>query len=381
MRSSIAYLFYSLGIVYAAEGQVGIGTSTPKAFFNVAANKTVLFGPDTLSSTVGGKFIWFPTKGAVRFGLLELPEGPSNGWDYANLGVSSFASGDYSKASGSYAFAQGYGAVATGFYSLAHGFACTANGDHSAAIGTSEADGTGSFAMGDGNFAVGDWAFVHGLNNIGSGTFSVAFGQNNHAKAYNCFVIGRYNDSISTSSNTTWVSTDPVFIIGNGTAFNARNNAITVLKNGRMGLGTSTPGFTLEVIGTAAKTGGGSWSVASDARLKKDIHTYTDGLEQVLRINPVTFRYNGLNGFDSDQEYVGVVAQELQKVAPYMVSEIQNSTTSGMNRLDSYLNVDPSAFTFMLINAVKKQQSLINEQQQKIDLLEQRLIALENKRN
>lgn len=44
-------------------GNVGIGTVTPKAAFNIASGKTVLFGTDT--SGAGNKLIWYPAKGAL----------------------------------------------------------------------------------------------------------------------------------------------------------------------------------------------------------------------------------------------------------------------------------------------------------------------------
>jgi hypothetical protein len=75
------------------------------------------------------------------------------------------------------------------------------------------------------------------------------------------------------------------------------------------------------VDGSAGKPGGGSWTNSSDRRLKQNINDYGDGLDEVMRIRPVTFHYNDLSGYDTDPEYVGVIAQELQEVAPYMVSE------------------------------------------------------------
>ena len=45
---------------------VGIGTTTPKAGFNIAENKTVLFGAD--SNGLGNKLIWYGSKGAFRAG-------------------------------------------------------------------------------------------------------------------------------------------------------------------------------------------------------------------------------------------------------------------------------------------------------------------------
>ena len=108
------------------------------------------------------------------------------------------------------------------------------------------------------------------------------------------------------------------------------------------------------------------WSTSSDARLKQDIQPYTDGLSSLLKINPVTFHYASPSGYDPTPEYVGVIAQELREVAPYMVSVSPKVLEDGST---GYLQVDMSATMFMLINAVKEQQHLIESQQAEIDAL------------
>lgn len=111
--------------------------------------------------------------------------------------------------------------------------------------------------------------------------------------------------------------------------------------------------FRFQSDGVACKIGSGSWVVCSDQRLKQKIEDFSDGLEMLNAVRPVTFQYNGLGQtVDNGKEYVGVIAQELQQVAPYMVD------SSGQ-----YLTVDPSAFTFILINAVKEQQQQIDQLQ------------------
>jgi len=120
---------------------------------------------------------------------------------------------------------------------------------------------------------------------------------------------------------------------------------------------------------TASKPGGGTWTATSDSRLKKDVKQFKDGLAQVLAINPVNYHYNELSGLDTSKEFVGVIAQELQKVAPYMVG---NFTKDGTE----YLNVDSSAMTYMLINAVKEQQEIIEQQNKRLDVLEAALLRL-----
>jgi hypothetical protein len=57
-------------------------------------------------------------------------------------------------------------------------------------------------------------------------------GYNTVAVSYST-AIGRYN--VGGGDPTTWVATDPLFEIGNGT-FSAKNNALTILKNGNIGI-------------------------------------------------------------------------------------------------------------------------------------------------
>jgi len=139
------------------------------------------------------------------------------------------------------------------------------------------------------------------------------------------------------------------------------------------------------VNGTAAKPGGGLWTASSDRRLKQDIHSYTEGLATILKINPVRFRYNEKSGYNTQTEYVGVIAQEMQDVAPYMVSEVSRKSKEGTAD-ESYLCVDNSAMIYMLINAVKEQQAEIQGLRSKNtkiqsanDSLEKRLQLLESK--
>ncbi|MEO7263702.1 MAG: hypothetical protein ABIW38_02265, partial [Ferruginibacter sp.] len=57
---------------------------------------------------------------------------------------------------------------------------------------------------------------------------------------------------------------------------------------------------------------------------------------------------------------VGVIAQELQAIAPYMVKPYQKNN-------ETYYSVDNSSMTYMLINAVKEQQKQIDELKQLIE--------------
>lgn len=130
-----------------------------------------------------------------------------------------------------------------------------------------------------------------------------------------------------------------------------------------VGIGTNSPTARLEVNSSVVKkVGGGSWTASSDRRLKKDISDYNEGLNEVLAIHPVNFRYNKLSGYDTKKEHIGVIAQEIEEVAPHMVSTYEKEG-------EEYLQVDNSAMTYMLINAVKEQQEQIEDLKSENELL------------
>jgi len=88
--------------------------------------------------------------------------------------------------------------------------------------------------------------------------------------------------------------------------------------------------------------------VYSDARLKSDIADYDAGLDVVKQLNPVTFHYNGLEGLATDETQIGLVAQDVEQVAPYMVSR-----RSG-NDLADVRVMSPQALPYLLINAIQE---------------------------
>ena len=342
----------------------------------------------------GTRMFFNPSKAAFRAGYVNGTE-----WDNANVGIRSTAMGYNTTASGLNSTAMGYNTTASGSYSTAMGYNTTASGSsHSTAMGNittasgysstamgiqttasgptstamgilTIASGDVSTAMGSSTTASGQTSTAMGQETSASGETSTAMGRNTTAPSFGETAIGLYNTTYTPASATNWDSSDRLFVVGNGTTSTTRSDAMVILKNGNTGIGTSNPSYTLTVNGTAAKPGGGSWTATSDKRLKKNISPYTDGLEQVLAIRPVKYQYNELAGTDTEVEYVGVIAQELQTVAPYMVGNFDLDGTE-------YLDVDNSAMTYMLINAVKEQQQMINEQNEKIAELTRMLLDM-----
>jgi FtsZ-binding cell division protein ZapB len=129
------------------------------------------------------------------------------------------------------------------------------------------------------------------------------------------------------------------FSWGNGGTYNYFQDEVTI--------GTSaSPGYALVVNGTAAKTGGGSWSTLSDIRLKNLSVSYDKGLKEIMALQPVKFFYKEGNPRElaSDEEQIGFVAQDVQKVFPEAVTEAK----------DGYLDFNIHAINVAVVNAIKE---------------------------
>lgn len=138
----------------------------------------------------------------------------------------------------------------------------------------------------------------------------------------------------------------------------------------QVGINTAVPSQTLSVNGSAGKTDGPDWSVFSDERVKKNVKAFNDGLNVVMQLRPVRFQYKENSGVtDTDNEFIGFVAQDVEKVAPYMVNLYDDS--NGPSGYSDKRVLNTSALNQILVNALQ-------EQQQKIEDLESRLQRIEN---
>jgi trimeric autotransporter adhesin len=136
-------------------------------------------------------------------------------------------------------------------------------------------------------------------------------------------------------------------------------------EGNQVGIGTNAPDATLSVNGGADKPGGGSWGTFSDRRLKNLDGSFSSGLDQIMKINPIRYRYKDDNamGIHDPEEHVGVVAQEVQKAIPEAVTE--NSK--------GFLLVNNDPIIWAMLNAIKEQQKQIATQQEQI-AVQQKLI-------
>lgn len=175
------------------------------------------------------------------------------GTDSKALGIQSLAIGISATATGGGAMAMGYGNTAAGNYSATLGYNTKALGTVSMATGTfSTAGGDFSTAMGYSTVASGHNASAFGHFAKASGDYSNAIGNNVVVKSYSGFVTGLFNDSSNAANSTDVNPANRIFEVGNGTADNARSNAVTILQNGNIGIGTVSPVARLDIAGSIA---------------------------------------------------------------------------------------------------------------------------------
>ena len=335
-------------------------------------------------------------------------------------GVSATAWGDASKAAGDHATSWGEFSDAIGKNATSWGLYTDATGEESTSWGE-WTDATAENAT-----AWGDHAEAHGIG-------ATAFGNRTIANGNYSLVIGQYNAEIVDSAQNI-TDTSPLLIVGNGDDNLNRTNALVVQKNGHIGIGINQPATYLSLRGDEGQnvtdleitsrdalielgigrdgphgfafgdqhSGGGmkmvyrstpnelrveqgndfstdanalfrldslgnliisgNYTPPSDRRLKKDITPVLDATNLLKHLS--AYSYYWKDEWKSPRQQIGLIAQEVQQVLPELVHEDNN----GMLSVD-YISLIP-----LLIQA-------INDERQKYDQLEQRLLDLESQFN
>lgn len=185
-------------------GNCGI-SAYPAARLHVGDSSVLFTAPSILPvapgntpvSGAGNRMMWYADKAAFRAGNVV-----NDSWDKDKIGNVSFATGSNTQASGITSFA------------------------------------AGNFA-----FAFGDAAAALG--------FSVM------AKAKGAAAFGMYNDITDAPNASVENTVDRIFQVGNGSGNLSRNNALTILRDGRIGFGNTNPVNRLDI------TGGNGWDVTN----------------------------------------------------------------------------------------------------------------------
>lgn len=292
----------------------------------------------------------------------------------AASGAYAFAHGYVSNASGNFAVSMGNQVTASGNNSLAYGFSCTASGMHSLVRGhfssaagdyattigrNSSAAGSYGLSIGHYAHAAGDHSVAFGQYSSAGGAYSLAMGNSStlgnyaaaigrgmRADSYAEIAFGVYGETPAAASANSYNSSDRLFSIGNGASIAARSNAMTVLKNGNVGIGNSTPSHLFEVanglVGFTATTdatgtaGTGVLEIAGALRLDGDeIVTNTNGTLYLQRDNNGDFNVdNSTLAVDASSSRVGIGVATPTKAKLEVVGQV-NAAQSNFHYMNN----------------------------------------------
>ena len=347
----------------------------------------------------------------------------SMGYDTRAEGYASLAIGQTTTASGTHSTAMGLQTTASGAYSLAIGGLTTASGISSLALGTNTtASGHQSVSAGNSSIASASYSTAFGYGSKASDFTSTVIGQYNNslssittngsATSYDAdntaFVIGNGTDDSNRSdafkvmfNGNTTISGDDL-TIGDLSAFSGSftqrsaidvvahsdgdlltayasgssgdrfnieldtgNSLAKISSGGGYNLTLSSEGGTMNFegggMGTTTYAFDGDVVVSSDARLKSNIVSLGSTLSKLLLLDGKSYNMN----LDGDQK-IGVLAQDVQKVFPELVTKGDNEMLAV-----NYLGLVP-----VLINALKEQHKEIETYRNEVSELKKQFAEI-----
>lgn len=183
-------------------------------------------------------------------------------------------------------------------------------------------------------------------------------------------IVAYFDNSLNTHKNSGAID----FAVENGSATSSASmrfsqltaNTLTermrISTDGNVGIGLVNPSYKLDVLGDVNASGcvraGGSTlggTCSSDERLKSEIQPFDLGLKALLGISPKTFKYNGLGEHPiSTETEIGVIAQEVETTAPEIIVSRNVKLHPEDDQQTEIKQVNYSAFTYIVINAVKE---------------------------
>ena len=131
--------------------------------------------------------------------------------------------------------------------------------------------------------------------------------------------------------------------------------------SGNVGVGTSNPGYSLDVMGEVYASEGGisgngstSWITTSDSRIKENIvrASYKECYEIFKKINLYRYNYNGEYIDTNDKNQLGFIAQEVKTYLPDSVQERKMKFKNGVY-IDDTLTLNVTEINYVMFGAFK----------------------------
>ena len=370
MKTKLISIVIAITVSLSINAQVGIGTNSPDGSAILHLSSTGKgFLPPVMTTTnrggigtpANGLLIYNTTDGKLNFynsGWYSIPLSES-GAPGINLGIGAGKVSQFNTAIaiGSNA---GYSYQGTNAISLGNETGNTNQGAYSTAIGYSA-----------GNINQNSYATAIGYNAgmLNQDLFSVAIGL--AAAEYNqgseSVAIGKYAGFNTLGYRSVAIGAYAGY--GNQSA-----NSIALNASGNQ-LSPQTSGFFVAPIRSSAS---GSPNLiyntitselmysASDARLKNNIQPLTSGLDEVMRLQPVSFNFReSLESANYNGHNIGFIAQQVKEVIPEAVTE----------NPDSLLAINTTTMIPVLVKAIqelKEENQLLSA---KIEQLQQKNLS------
>jgi hypothetical protein len=131
---------------------------------------------------------------------------------------------------------------------------------------------------------------------------------------------------------------------------------MTLSSSGNVGIGTVTPAYKLDVVGTGRFT---SIIETSERELKEDITSQTSQLDNIMKLNPIDFSWR-----DNNKKSKGFIADEVEKVYPELVAKDEEGKASG---------IEYSKMVSVLTQGIKELNEIVSKQQETIEELRKKI--------
>lgn len=315
-----------VGITYIGAGQVvdvveGVETDVDGHYYRLGTFKG-LYDENNVKIRSHGNHSFCAGRANAPRGIYSIATGYNNEtWNDSDIAI---GRSNISKTEA--AIAVGKSNSALGTSAIAIGKNNSSQVTKSIAIGTDNtASVTEAIAIGSGNNVSGSGTVVLGKDNTAKTLHSIVIGEDHTFNYFNNTPITRniclghdngctlsygilIGESLTAGKHYQTVigyynvnSSSHCFIIGAGSGSQARNNIMTMDSSGNM-------------------TISGALTQNSDRRLK----TVVDGLPDVSGIRAVRFRWNDKKMNGDQLDHLGYIAQDVEAVAPYLVSDDSN---------------------------------------------------------
>jgi hypothetical protein len=141
-----------------------------------------------------------------------------------------------------------------------------------------------------------------------------------------------------------------------------------------VGSGTKSNWVIIEagIQGAQGGQGGqGTQGATSDARLKRNIRGYQNGVQTVLGIKPCVFNYNGLYNTPTDgRDVIGIIADQLQAIIPEAIFAVKGKLSPEDTEETDILHYDLAPLVMAIINAIREHTVTIDDLQTRVKNLE-----------